>query len=975
MKVTTHWQRLLLAGAAGLATVACSDTEIDSPGATVVPPPPPTTTTPPPPPTADIALQPTTCPANTTRTTIAAGAAGSATIAVCALPADLPAGTTTIGGVGQFFALSDATFVGDGETLTILPGTTVFGSENAHALIVARGGTLNAAGTQANPIVFTSRADVELQQDGIAGNERTSTSTASQEWGGLVINGRAPINDCNSAVAGGSAGCEQSGEGSSGLYGGDQPNDNSGTLQYIRVMYAGFQITGNNELNGIAFQGVGDGTTVDHIQVHNNSDDGVEFFGGTVDVNYLVITGSEDDGIDWTSGWTGSVQFALVQNTGRGENGIEADGLENDEDATPRSNPNLSNFTFLGAPSSNADGSQGIRLRRGTGARLINGIVVNWDEHGLDVDSASTFTLAAATAGCSLNPADVDVAFGSLFFAGNGVVGGDPQIDGDDGDGDTSALAAQCNNIVTNQPSTLVDTFFPGVNETNVPAVNPTTVTSDFIGANYVGAFSPSETPTTNWAAGWTFGLFEDPNPDCPTHASITQTTQAIDGRTVCQITGPILTDLQLTRGDRLIYELINSVFVGRDVNGANPAQAVLTIDPGVTLFAGSGDALIVTRGSELRSNGTAAQPVIMTSLNDVTNNGDRTTARQEWGGLVINGRAQINDCNAAVAGGSAGCEQSGEGSSGLYGGADNTDDSGNLFYTRVQFAGFQITGSNELNGIAFQGVGNGTEVDYIQVHNNSDDGVEFFGGAVNASHVILTGNADDSVDWTSGWVGNVQYLIVHLDNTSENGIEADNLENFDNNLPRSNPSISNATFIGVTPSGNGDGSQGARLRRGTGVRIVNSIFTNFDPAGGGAFDIDSSATFDLSAASPGCNLPSTSTDVAFASLVLTNATNLDTDGDTSSGATTASILGECNQIVQGTLAQSTLSGYSFYPAASTIAQPIGVVPGAFESAPNVTAIDPSTVNAFFDASATYVGAVRDANDTWYRGWTYQDAP
>ncbi len=973
MKVTAHWQRLLLAGVAGLATVACSDTEIDSPGATTAPPP-PATSPPPPPPSTDIALQPTSCPTNTTRTTIAAGSAGSATIAVCALPADLPAGTTTIGGVGQYFALSDATFIGDGETLTILPGTTVFGSENAHALIVSRGGMLNAAGTQANPIVFTSRADVELQQDGVAGNERDASSTAAQEWGGLVINGRAPINDCNSAVAGGSAGCEQSGEGSSGLYGGDQPNDSSGTLQYVRVMYAGFQITGNNELNGIAFQGVGDGTTVDHIQVHNNSDDGVEFFGGTVDVNYLVVTGAEDDAIDWTSGWTGSVQFALVQNTGRGENGIEADNLENDEDATPRSNPNLSNFTFLGAPSSNADGSQGARIRRGTGVRLINGIIVNWDEHGLDVDSAATFALAAATPGCSLNPADADVAFGSLFLAGNGVVGGDPQIDGDDGDGDTSALTAQCNDIVTNLPSTLVDTYFPGPNETGMNAVDPTTVSTDFSAASYVGAFSPAETTSNNWAADWTFGLFADDDPDCPTHPNVTQTNNSVLGRRICQISSPILDDLQLVRGDALIYELTEAVFVGRDAGGATPDPAVLTIDPGVTLFAGSGDALIVTRGSELRSNGTAAQPVIMTSVDDVNNNGDRTTAREEWGGLVINGFAEINDCNAAVAGGSAGCEQNGEGASGLYGGDDNTDSSGNLFYTRVQFAGNQITGSNELNGIAFQGVGNGTQVDYVQVHNNSDDGVEFFGGAVNVSHLILTGNADDSVDWTSGWTGNIQYLIVHLDNTSENGIEADNLENAENSLPRSNPSISNATFIG-TVSGNGDGSQGARLRRGTGVRIVNSIFTNFDAAGGGAFDIDSSTTFDLAAATAGCDLDPTSLDVAFDSLVLTNDSNLDTDGDSSSGESTATILAACNNIVTGALGASTLNGYSFYPTGSTVSDPIGVVPGTFEDAASANAIDPSTVNAFFDASAAYVGAVEDANDTWYRGWTYQDAP
>jgi len=119
---------------------------------------------------------------------------------------------------------------------------------------------------------------------------------------------------------------------------------------------------------------------------------------------------------------------------------------------------------------------------------------------------------------------------------------------------------------------------------------------------------------------------------------------------------------------------------------------------------------------------------------------------------------------------------ESGEGSSGLFGGNSETDNSGNLLYTRVSFAGNLINDEDELNGIAFQGVGNGTVVDFIQVHNNADDGVEFFGGTVNVKHVVLTGNGDDSMDWTDGWTGKAQYVLIdQADDAGDRAIEGDN--------------------------------------------------------------------------------------------------------------------------------------------------------------------------------------------------------
>jgi hypothetical protein len=193
-------------------------------------------------------------------------------------------------------------------------------------------------------------------------------------WGGLVINGFAPINDCPEGAEGGTAACTKEGEANSGLFGGDNPTDNSGVLRYVVVKYAGSNVDPENQLNGIAFQGVGSATQVEYIQVHNNLDDGVEFFGGTVDAKYVVLTGHADDSLDWTDGWTGRLQYVYIEQTDSGDNGIEADNREGDELATPVSSPSIANMTIVAREDQRA-----IRLRRGTGLKLYNSEVTQGD--------------------------------------------------------------------------------------------------------------------------------------------------------------------------------------------------------------------------------------------------------------------------------------------------------------------------------------------------------------------------------------------------------------------------------------------------------------------------------------------------------------------------------------------------------------------------------------------------------------------
>ena len=265
-------------------------------------------------------------------------------------------------------------FIGDDveETvLTIEPGTKIVAKSQeggaATFLCIRRGSKIMADGTREEPIVFTSQASV---------GERSP-----QDWGGIIINGRAPIN----------VGAEAEGEGGTGKYGGTDPEDSSGTLRYVRVEFAGFPVTPENELNSIAFQGVGSGTTVEYVQTHMGSDDGFEFFGGTVNAKYLVATGIDDDSFDWTDGWTGNAQFLIAQQyAGRGDPGIEADNNGDANDAAPMSNPTLANVTLVGSPDSDKS-DIGMLLREGTAASIHNAVVTGFNDACLNIDHDVTF--------------------------------------------------------------------------------------------------------------------------------------------------------------------------------------------------------------------------------------------------------------------------------------------------------------------------------------------------------------------------------------------------------------------------------------------------------------------------------------------------------------------------------------------------------------------------------------------------------
>lgn len=244
-----------------------------------------------------------------------------------------------------------------------------------------------------------------------------------------MLNGRAPLNctlnNAFNAAEGTTSvngSCQGVGEGGSGLYGGNDPDDDSGVLRFVRIEFAGKRIqdgtTGlENELNGVAFQGVGRGTTVDYLHVHRGQDDGVEFFGGTVDVKHVLITCADDDSFDWTGGFAGRAQFVMLQQCGGvGDNGVEADnrGLLGN-DFSPRSRPVIANLTAVGLNDAVAVGKSkaGALVREGTNVTLANSVFTGFNGDCLDIDQAATFAQAGTDDGTTFTPAvdDNDVRF------------------------------------------------------------------------------------------------------------------------------------------------------------------------------------------------------------------------------------------------------------------------------------------------------------------------------------------------------------------------------------------------------------------------------------------------------------------------------------------------------------------------------------------------------------------------------------
>jgi len=302
------------------------------------------------------------------------------------------------------YTLSGFIRVANGATLTIEPGTVIQGDYDVlgSSLFILRGAGIDAQGTAADPIVFTSSRDVGSRQPG--------------DWGGLILVGNGVINRAGDITL---EGTNTGANNPTVLYSGGTDNaDDSGTLRYVRVEFAGYAPVANAELNAFTFAAVGSGTELEYLQTLNGLDDSFEFFGGAVDGKHFVSYDSGDDHFDMSEGYVGRLQNLIayqsrqvIPRTGAGSVSSDPQGIENDgcdagasgctngNNSTPLNIPLVANFTLLGPADgvfSGTSGGIGMVLRRGTGGYYVNGVVARWERAGISMRDAATHARTAA---------------------------------------------------------------------------------------------------------------------------------------------------------------------------------------------------------------------------------------------------------------------------------------------------------------------------------------------------------------------------------------------------------------------------------------------------------------------------------------------------------------------------------------------------------------------------------------------------
>jgi len=434
------------------------------------------------------------------------------------------------------YLLKGYVYVRSGATVTIEAGTIVKGDKDTKgSLVIEPGAKIIAIGTAAKPIIFTSN--------------QAKGSRNYGDWGGLILCGNAPVNSIVNGVK------PQIEGGLSTRFGGDDENDNSGALQYVRIEFGGIAFLPNSEINGLTLAGVGRGTTIDHIQVSYSGDDAYEWFGGTVNAKYLVSHRAFDDDFDTDNGYAGKLQFLACLRDPLSADQSGSHGFESDNDATntdngPKTSPIFSNVTLVG-PLINTGGQgaissqyvSGVHIRRNSALSLFNSVVMGWQagilidgtKAGANVASGSLtikntlvagsptgsnskggqkdiIYIAGAGGAGSLTPTNVMSSDSSAFGAAVGPLSWLFAAANGNKKYATSEAVRLLNPFSLTSPSFLPTTTSPIVytSSTNSAPAVPASFTdsklsdSFFTKVNYIGAFAGTGASGDNWMANWT---------------------------------------------------------------------------------------------------------------------------------------------------------------------------------------------------------------------------------------------------------------------------------------------------------------------------------------------------------------------------------------------------------------------------------------------------------------------------------------
>lgn len=515
MSNRNQYRNLLLVTAAATVLSACggaNDVATPGAGSVVINNPPATPTpTPTPPSTPATVTAASSCPAipGVTDQNIISGPTG--TWRVCRLP-NLISATTTLPKVPGLVYLIDgrvdvgcdagptpgasyvtttpgcssATLTADQNvTLNIDPGVILVATPGASWIAVNRGNKINAQGSATQPIIFTSRDNITAPA--------SFSETSNQLWGGVVLLGRGVVTGpCNIASP-----CQRQTEGASApaLYGGTDNSYNAGTIRYAQFRYSGYPLAPDNELQSLTTGGIGSNTILDHIQTHNSSDDGAEFFGGAVNMKHYIATGADDDSLDVDNGAQMNLQYAmLLQRPGFGDALMEIDsnGLETD---TPRTVLKVANFIGrqpLTSSNNESNAQAALFFRGNSDTTLLNGIVIAPNNECVRLHGTNSTAVRA-----TLTARSVVMQCNATKYIATGTSGVAYTV------ADIAAIFTGNNNNDAFTP-TLTNVYFNGSAENAVTPTDPTTFSSWFTATPTPYRIGAAWTENSTWYQGWT---------------------------------------------------------------------------------------------------------------------------------------------------------------------------------------------------------------------------------------------------------------------------------------------------------------------------------------------------------------------------------------------------------------------------------------------------------------------------------------
>jgi len=365
-------------------------------------------------------------------------------------------------------------------TLSIAPGVIIYAATGQSWLAVNRGNQINAVGSAAQPIIFTSIDNVLGRND----------DTSQGQWGGVVLMGRGRTTDCTVGAIGSNT-CERDTEGAVDLarYGGTDNAYNAGRMSFVQIRYSGFVLGANKELQALTLEAVGTGTVLDHIHAHNSSDDGTEFFGGAINMKYFVATGADDDSLDVDTGAQANLQYVLlVQRPGRGEALMEIDSNGFEADA-PRTKLTVNNFVALqpNVSSDNEANSQAALFFRGNAdVTLANGVIVTPNNECIRMNGSGATPVTLTTH-------SVAMQCNATKYIGSGTLNA-TQV--------AAAFGSGANNSNDTFTPTLASLFVNATNEDAVPAFNAAALSTffDVPSPNRIGvAWAGSDSGFSGW--------------------------------------------------------------------------------------------------------------------------------------------------------------------------------------------------------------------------------------------------------------------------------------------------------------------------------------------------------------------------------------------------------------------------------------------------------------------------------------------